>query len=219
MQNQRRAHQGNVLGILGVSRSRSKYKAQIRVNGKRRYLGTFDTEKEADAAYLAAKKVLHPFASCDTIQHHFNPKGKDVYTITLEYQTLEEAITALATLRNPETAPKPDVKVKTEKAVTAPKPASDAMTVPSASGKQGVEAGQRDASEKRAKEPSASATGDASADPYAPVGALIKKLAATHRAQVLATLTEFKAANGKELKPEQYAGFIEKLEAAVSSLD
>lgn len=39
---------------------RKKWKAQIVVNGKQQYLGQFNTEEEARAAYVAAKK-LHGF--------------------------------------------------------------------------------------------------------------------------------------------------------------
>ncbi len=131
--------------------------------------------------------------------------------ITLEYSTLEDAILALSNIRNPETAPKivaTDAKPKADK-VTAGK---SATTEKPADGKPAVEAGPKDAAEKKEPASSASATVDA----YEPVGAMIKKLAATHRAQVLATLSEFGAANGKELKQEQYASFIEKLTAATS---
>jgi len=36
-----------------------KWKAQIRINGKEKYLGLFNTESEARETYLAAKKKLH----------------------------------------------------------------------------------------------------------------------------------------------------------------
>lgn len=38
----------------------------IRFNGKRLYIGTFDTPELAHAAYLVAKEKLHPFARPDT---------------------------------------------------------------------------------------------------------------------------------------------------------
>jgi len=38
----------------------NKYQAQINVNGKRIYLGRYDTAEEARAAYLKAKPIYHP---------------------------------------------------------------------------------------------------------------------------------------------------------------
>lgn len=48
---------------LGVSRSPSpgRWRAQIKVGGDVRALGTFDTEEEAHQAYLTAKAQLHTF--------------------------------------------------------------------------------------------------------------------------------------------------------------
>jgi hypothetical protein len=46
---------------IGVSweRIRRRWKAQIGLGGKQRYLGLFDTQEEAYSAYLAAKAQLH----------------------------------------------------------------------------------------------------------------------------------------------------------------
>ncbi len=132
-----------------------------------------------------------------------------MFSITLEFETLEQAITALATLRNPEAAPKPEA---TKAAKDTPKPGKSATTDKPADGKPDAAAGPAPAPEKKEPVSSVSATVDA----YEPVGALIKKLAATHRAQVLAVLSEFGVPNGKELKPTQYASFMEKLTAATS---
>lgn len=131
--------------------------------------------------------------------------------ITLEYSSHEEAILALAALRDTGAAPAAVTKDKpkaTEK-VTAGK---SATTDKPADGKPDAAAGPKDAAEKKEPASSASATVDA----YEPVGAMIKKLVATHRAQVLAVLNEFGVPNGKELKPEQYASFMEKLAAATT---
>lgn len=51
----------NVSGMRGVHQtSRStRWYAQIQVAGKRRNLGAFRTQEEAQAAYLAAKRKLH----------------------------------------------------------------------------------------------------------------------------------------------------------------
>lgn len=59
MQNQRRPHANNKTGYLGVSKFRDKFLAGIRVDGKRKHLGLFDTPELASAAYLSAKRELH----------------------------------------------------------------------------------------------------------------------------------------------------------------
>lgn len=52
--------------IIGAQKSgkknSKKFYSRIRVNGKYHHLGTFDTAAQAGAAYLAAKKALHPDA-------------------------------------------------------------------------------------------------------------------------------------------------------------
>lgn len=58
-QNQRRAHRDSLTGVLGVTKKRRKYRAQIVLNRKTNYLGTFDTPELAHAAYLAAKRRMH----------------------------------------------------------------------------------------------------------------------------------------------------------------
>lgn len=59
-QNERRARSSNKsCGLLGVSASLSKWRALIRVDGKKLYIGTFDTPKAAHEAYLSAKRELH----------------------------------------------------------------------------------------------------------------------------------------------------------------
>lgn len=58
MQN-RKIAKHNKLGIKGVYKHRSKYAAEIRANGKRHYLGSFDTAELASLAYQAASKELH----------------------------------------------------------------------------------------------------------------------------------------------------------------
>lgn len=62
-QNQRKPHRNNKLGLLGVvMRPNGRYQAEIRVDGRKRYLGTFDTPNEAGEAYLRAKRDFHPGA-------------------------------------------------------------------------------------------------------------------------------------------------------------
>ncbi len=62
-QNQRRARSDNKSGVLGVENNGRRWTARIRVNGVRTYLGSFATEQEAHAAYLAAKRRLHEFCT------------------------------------------------------------------------------------------------------------------------------------------------------------
>lgn len=59
LQNLRVARADNALGVLGVSMSRGKFKAQIKVEGKNKCLGRFDTLDEAEQAYLNAKRAGH----------------------------------------------------------------------------------------------------------------------------------------------------------------
>jgi hypothetical protein len=48
-------------GWMGVRPNFNRWQASIRVNGRSRHLGLFDTPEEAHAAYLVAKEKLHPF--------------------------------------------------------------------------------------------------------------------------------------------------------------
>lgn len=58
--NQRRPHRNNRSGFLGVSkRADGRFQAEIRVSGKKRYLGAFPTAEQASAAYVAAKRQMH----------------------------------------------------------------------------------------------------------------------------------------------------------------
>lgn len=59
-QNIRRAHRDNTTGFLGASPNKNRFRAHIRVDGERRHLGTFGTPEQAHAAYLDAKRKLHP---------------------------------------------------------------------------------------------------------------------------------------------------------------
>lgn len=62
-QNARAPRSHNKTGFLGVSldKSSGKYVASIHANGKKRTIGRYATPEEASAAYLAAKRELHPF--------------------------------------------------------------------------------------------------------------------------------------------------------------
>lgn len=62
-QNQRHARSDSGSGLLGVRRMRTRWQAVIKVDGSRKHLGTFDTPEEAHAAYVAAKRDLHPYST------------------------------------------------------------------------------------------------------------------------------------------------------------
>ena len=55
----RRLGKTNSSGFKGVCRHRSKWIAQIRVNGANRYRGVYETPEQAAAAYEAAARELH----------------------------------------------------------------------------------------------------------------------------------------------------------------
>jgi hypothetical protein len=59
MQNLRGPTRNNSTGFLGVIPKRNRFVAQIRVDGKRKHLGVFDTPEEAHTAYINAKRDLH----------------------------------------------------------------------------------------------------------------------------------------------------------------
>ena len=63
LQNQSKAQKHNKTGLLGVSHRRGKFRAQIRVDGKKMHIGTFPTPEEAHTAYLEAKRQFHPFGT------------------------------------------------------------------------------------------------------------------------------------------------------------
>lgn len=61
-QNMRRPTKRNTAGFLGVSwkKRQQRWVAQISVFGKTRFIGYFDSADAAHAAYLGAKRALHP---------------------------------------------------------------------------------------------------------------------------------------------------------------
>lgn len=59
-QNLRGATARSKTGVLGISPSRGRFMAAIKVNGRSKFLGRFDTEEQAHEAYLSAKRELHP---------------------------------------------------------------------------------------------------------------------------------------------------------------
>ena len=62
-QNESKPRADNISGRRGVSPIHGgKFRAGIRAHGKSHHLGVFATPEEAHAAYLLAKRELHPFA-------------------------------------------------------------------------------------------------------------------------------------------------------------
>lgn len=59
-QNEIRARSNNSCGLLGVTKKKYAYLAQIYANGKKIHLGSFRTAEAAHEAYLKAKRELHP---------------------------------------------------------------------------------------------------------------------------------------------------------------
>ena len=59
LQNQRHASANNKSGFLGVCKRGNYWRAEICVNGKTRFLGSFATPEEAHQAYVNAKRGLH----------------------------------------------------------------------------------------------------------------------------------------------------------------
>lgn len=59
MQNQRKARPENKSGYLGVSPCKGKWRAQIVINGVKKYLGQYKTKEMASNVYLAAKRIEH----------------------------------------------------------------------------------------------------------------------------------------------------------------
>lgn len=60
LQNIRKAKSCSSTGLLGATRWRGKFRSDIRVDGRKRHLGVFDTAEAAHQAYVAAKRMYHP---------------------------------------------------------------------------------------------------------------------------------------------------------------
>jgi hypothetical protein len=58
-QNRRKPQSNNKVGLLGVSRYRNGWKAQIKFNGKNRQIGVYETAELAHQAYVEAKRRNH----------------------------------------------------------------------------------------------------------------------------------------------------------------
>ncbi|MBV5309274.1 HNH endonuclease [Chromatium okenii] len=64
-QNSIKARANNKLGLIGVSRHKKckRFRADIMISGKTKYLGLFETPEEAHQAYLTAKREYHDFCT------------------------------------------------------------------------------------------------------------------------------------------------------------
>jgi hypothetical protein len=64
-QNSIKARSNNKLGLIGVSRHKQckRFRADIMISGKTKYLGLFETPEEAHQAYLTAKRKFHEFCT------------------------------------------------------------------------------------------------------------------------------------------------------------
>jgi len=65
MQNQRKVRADSKTGLMGVqwNKRKSVFIARIKFNGKCHYLGQFPSKEAAAAAYLQAKREVHPTCS------------------------------------------------------------------------------------------------------------------------------------------------------------
>lgn len=58
-QNRRKPYSNNKLGVMGVTLIRSgRYLARIRMGGKAKHIGVYDTVDEASSAYLSARRQM-----------------------------------------------------------------------------------------------------------------------------------------------------------------
>lgn len=64
-QNRKSARADNKTGLLGVcfDKRTGRWRAEIKANKVRTFLGRFQSKEDASAAYLAAKRELHPFGT------------------------------------------------------------------------------------------------------------------------------------------------------------
>lgn len=58
-QNRRTAGKNCKSGILGVRKVKNRWVASLKLNGKTKHVGSYDTVDEAEVAYVAAKRQVH----------------------------------------------------------------------------------------------------------------------------------------------------------------
>jgi len=59
MQNIRKAKSNSSTGLLGISKNGSGWRAEIRIDGKKRNLGTYKNKETAHSIYVEAKRKFH----------------------------------------------------------------------------------------------------------------------------------------------------------------
>jgi hypothetical protein len=123
--------------------------------------------------------------------------------VTFEFDTPEDAITAIARMRGVVSeAPKKEPAAATPK--SAPKAEKVASEPPTAKAETAPAAPAAKAAPSPAPAPAT--------DAYAPVSAAISAaVAAGHKPALIAFLSQFGVKTGKELKPEQYAEFMARV--------
>jgi hypothetical protein len=62
-ENRKKCNKNNKTGYLGVFKYLDKYKAQIRIKGKGKLIGIYDTPEQASQAYLDEKRKHHSFCT------------------------------------------------------------------------------------------------------------------------------------------------------------
>lgn len=60
-QNTLKPHKNNSSGIIGITLTKGKWNARIRVSNRRLHLGCFEKKEDAKQAYLEAKKKYHSY--------------------------------------------------------------------------------------------------------------------------------------------------------------
>jgi hypothetical protein len=63
MQNHRKARSDSKSQLIGAMPHQGRWRSDIKLNGKKTYLGVFDTKELAHEAYIKAKREMHPFCT------------------------------------------------------------------------------------------------------------------------------------------------------------
>jgi len=125
--------------------------------------------------------------------------------VSMSFESFEDAITALAKLRIPEAktaAVTGTVAADLAPEKEAPKPGPGRPAKPAA---------------RPPAPPPAAETTTPALDYDTEVGPAIAAAVVTNRAEVVEVLTRFGAKTGKQLKPEQYAEFLEQLQTRIEA--